>query len=658
MASAPEVERPSAPAVAAQPTVRLPRLSVPMRPRARRTAVSILIPLAITLLCWRTLQLQPLPGLDLSWQAALHMAQHLNLQFGRQIVFTYGPLGFLGFPTLWYGDTGAAAVVYTILLYFSVAAALFWAARRTYGTVGGAIVALLAAGASAEVNETVPFFVFCVWMVDRAAPARQRLALMAIGGGVAGVELLNKVSVGMELTALAIVMALAARGRRRDQLLVTLGALVLALLVAWLAAGQALGSLPAYLHNSARIVSGYAGAMSLEEPLVTWQYTAGWIAFAFGLAGAWQMTAVGSTRRRWGIVALWLVFCFFEFKEGFVRHETGHGTIYFVALMGGFLAFRWRRANRLVGIGLAAALFAFALAAQHGTLSTAFAPVRDAETAVSQIEDVTSSHQRAAITAAGREEIKQALPIDPETLRLLRGHTVDVLPDEESVAWAYNLDWRPLPIFQNYSAYTTGLDQVNAEMLSSARAPQRILRHLEGEIDNRVGAFTEGLTTRTILCSYEELRTTSMWQVLGLGPNRCGAPVPLGTISAGWDQAVAVPAPPNEDSFVFVRIGGAGVGGLERLYGLLYRPVGRTVVLNGTTYRLIEATASDGLILRAPPGVDFSPPFNLAPNATMIAVGENGQGPTRDHQITFSFYAQPVSFGPRDLSLQRAIEGG
>jgi hypothetical protein len=131
----------------------------------------------------------------------------------------------------------------------------------------------------------------------------------------------------------------------------------------------------------------------------------------------------------------------------------------------------------------------------------------------------------------------------------------------------------------------------------------------------------------------------------------------LEKVHAGWDQQVAVPSPPNVQSFVFVRIGGVAVGGLERLYALLYRPAGRVVLLDGGSHRLVEATASDGLILQAPPGIDYTAPFNLAPNSTTIAVGENGQAPTVGHPITFSFFAQSMSVGPRYGPLQKEIIG-
>ncbi len=624
-------------------------LELPQRTRLASAALWLGVPLAIMLLCWRELPLVPRlkAGVVTSFGAALHMALHFGVTFGNHLIFTYGPLGFLSVPTLWYGGTGTIAVLYTLLLRFALALAMFFAARRSYGTLVGAVVALLVVAASQYTLETVPFLVLCVWMVDRVLPARQRLALMAAGGGVAGVELLNKISTGLEIAVLAVIVALAARGRRRDHLAVTLSALVLALLVAWVASGQDLGALGAYVRNSEQIVSGYSAAMGYEQSNLAWQYFAAPVALVLGVVGALQMTVDGPARRRWGILALWLAFCFFEYKDGFVSHEGEHGTDFFVAVMGGFLALRWLGRRQLVGLCLTTVLFIFVAAAEDRAFFAYPDPAENVASAVTQLGQVSIPSERASLTATGRRAIEQTHPIDPTTLSLLRGHTVHLEPFQTAVVWAYHLDWRPLPVFQSYSAYTTRLDQEDADALSSARAPQRILRNLEPGLYGRLPVFDEPLSARTMLCRYQQLRVTETWQVLGLAANRCGAITPLGSVRARWGQKVAVPAPPNSHSFVFVRIGGVQVGGLERLVSLLYKPAERQIRLNGHVHRLSEGTAADGLILRAPAGVDFSPPFNLASNSATIAVDESGTRPGAGRPITFSFFAQSVSGGPR-----------
>lgn len=613
--------------------------------RAKAAALWIIVPLAGALLSWQTLPLEPQPGVDNSWGAALHMALHDGVTFGNHLIFTYGPLGFLSVPTLWYSHTGAIAFFYAVLVRLALATALFAGARRSYGAVAGAAVALIVASASGSALETVPFLVFGVWVLDGVRDRRRILIVMAAGGAIAGFELLNKTSTGVELVALALVMACAARGRRSEQLLVTVAAMAAAVLVGWSATGQGLAELPAFAHSTEQIISGYAAAMGGGALIDGWPFVAACAAFVFGLVGALHMTANGESRRRWGIVALWITFWYFEFKEGFVRHDAGHNQIFFDAMLGGFLAFRWRPGRRLAALGATAALCLFsAVAAASSPLHVVDFP-GDASSALTQIGQVTDRSKREAIIAEGRELIERSYPIDQQTLNLLRGKTTHVAPYQVAVAWAYQLDWHPLPVFQSYTAYTTTLDRDNADALNSAYAPLRILRNLEGPIDGRVLSFDEPLTMRTMLCRYRPLRTTSSWQVLALDPDRCTAPVLLRTVHADWNQVVAVPAPPNDHTVVFVRIDGVAVAGFERLTALLFRPAQRMVVLNGAAHRLVEETASDGLLLRAPARVDYAAPFNLAPNSTTIAVEKVGALPLPGAPITYSFYGQSVSPG-------------
>jgi hypothetical protein len=615
--------------------------------------------LAVVLLSWHPLALEPGPGLGRSWEAAMHMAHHFGITYGNGIIFTYGPLGFLSAPTLWYAGTGTIAFVYTLLARVVVVAAVFLAARRTFGTLPAALAALLVADASGKTAElvpvTVPFLILAVYVLDREWGRGRLLAVLALAGAIAGFEVLNKASIGLEMGALAVVMALAARERRAQRpgstltaLAVTLGALLLTLLIAWTAAGQGWGALPAFVRNSEQIVSGYAAGQGFENSGLKLEFAAALVAFAIGLAATLQMTGGERVRRRrWGIIALWLVFCFFQFKEGFVRHDTPHGSVFFVTLLGGFFALRWRPGGRTIAALMAGILLALAVLAQRSSPGSLFDPVGNAKSAITQIADVAIPSKRDAAIANGRRAIESAYPLDPTSLSLLRGHTVHVLPFQVTAAWAYRLDWRPLPVFHAYSAYTPTLDKLDADAVASARAPQRILRNRDPEVDHKFEPFDQPMTTRAILCRYQELRTTSEWQLLGLGADRCQAPIRLGAVHAGWGQRVSVPPPPNPHSFVFVRVDGVGLGSIERVIALFYKPPTRRVQLDRGSYRLVEGTAADGLVLRAAPGVDFSAPFNIAANSSTIAVAKTGQAAGSGRPITYSFFAETTLARPR-----------
>lgn len=594
--------------------------------------------------------------MDPSWSAALSMAVHFGVTFGNHLDFTYGPLGFLDQNQLWYGDTGQLAFVYLLLVRMTLAIAIYAGARRSYGTIAGFLIAVLVVALVEDVV-AIAFLIAAVYVIQAPPRPRAALLLLGAGGALAAFELLIKVSDGGQLALMVVVLTAALEGSRVRHASAAVLGFVVVLLAGWALAGQDLGALPAYLHNSARIVSGYSSAMVIDEPSIRWEYTAALLTFLFGLAGAWYATAAEPARRRAGVLALWVVFAYFEFKEGFQRHDIPHGAVYFDAVFAGFLAFRFRVGRRLVGIGLLSALLVFALAARDLTVSSSIDPGGNIEMAFSQFRQVFDARERHRIMLEGQESIFIEADLDSKALSLLRGKTVHVAPYETALVWAYGLRWRPLPVFQSYAAYTTGLDQLNANTVNSSRAPQRILLSAGPGIDGRFQPFDEPLTERSILCRYQELYVDRGWDVLGVAPDRCGQPVLISTVRAAWGQQVSVPAPPNNRTLIIARLSGVQVGGLERLTASLYKARLRFVSLNGVSHRLIPGTANDGLVLRAPADIDFAPPFEVAPNASSIAVTLEGSQPG-GHPITYAFYEVPVSVGPRYAPFQRAIIGG
>jgi hypothetical protein len=603
------------------------------------------LPLAITAIAWQPMVLLPGAGVDPSWQAGLEMAVHGGITFGNHLIFTYGPLGFLSVPQLWYAHLGELAFAYTVLIRLALAIALFLAARQSFGAIGAFVIAAIVASVDVQLTEMVAFLIVAVAALDRGLRGRRALALAAASGAFAGVEFLNKVSIGISLAAMTAVLVLSLSGRRERYAGAAVAGFAVALVLGWAVTGQSFGALGDYFVNSARIVSGYAAAMGMADPSFAWAHASAFLGLALGLWGAWQMTATGTRRQRLGIAGLWLAFWFFAFKEGFVREDVLHVVWFFEGLLGGFVAFRWRRGQRAAGLVGTGALLALALAAQGVTFGTDFDPPSHIKAAFDDLRSVVDEGRSKAFRVAGRAAIIATEPIDPQSLALLGGHTVAVFPQEIALAWAYRLDWDPLPVEQSYSAYTTSLDGLDAADLASRRAPERIiLDPPHTELDGRLPAFDEGQTSRAILCRYRSLRATAGFDVLGLGPDRCSPPEPLATMHADWGQTVSVPAPPRGDSLVSVRIGGIGIGGFERITALLYKPDERFVSLNGAiARRLVTGTAADGLPLSASRGVDLPAPFNFARGARTIAVLRAGQGPTGGKPITYSFFVQSVT---------------
>ncbi|MGB2711854.1 MAG: hypothetical protein WBC33_10090, partial [Conexibacter sp.] len=185
----------------------------------RGIAVRVAFVVAIALVAWPVRSLEPGTSADWNWAATLFYAAEHGLNFGEQIAWSYGPLGFLSMwsgPVLFYDDLLLLSWLSTFLIHLSLAGTLLVALRRSLPLAGAAVVAVVVL---ALVPEQLPAlgFAWCVLALTREDGASQELASKAFPlalGALVGVSLLNKLNVGAELIVLAA-LALAAAPRRR-----------------------------------------------------------------------------------------------------------------------------------------------------------------------------------------------------------------------------------------------------------------------------------------------------------------------------------------------------------------------------------------------------------------------------------------------------------
>ncbi len=597
----------------------------------------------VALLTWSVVFVSPAAGIDQSWISGLMMASHRGLDWGSQIVFTWGPLAFLRQPFLYYGDLASAGFVYVSLLNTALAISLVWALRRSFN----ALVAVVLAVALLTVlpSISVPYALAAIWCLALLSPSPPSwvLPLVTYGGGAYGaIESMVRLSQGPGVLLMVAATLLVLPDRRRN-LLHFAGTVAIVFIPLWFASGQSLTAFPEFVRASIEVVSGYSQAMVIEAA-PKW-----WIPMAI-VAGALLVASAafsGSNRRtRIGAALVMGIAAFAAFKEGVVRYEAGHAEAMFATLAAYALAVPWRRRTW----PLAGVIFVFigwlGVRAIPPGINRDFDPVARVESFVEGARDLVGPGRRRAITESGRSLIMSESGLDAATLRLLEGQTVSVEPWEAGVAWAYGLDWDPLPVFQNYVAYTAYLDHRNSEDLLGADAPTRILRENMGEpdaenpwisVDGRFPAWDPPEEARTLLCNFVPLRTTHRWQVLARGPDRCGKPRLLESVEAEWNETLSVPRA-GAGEVVFLRIHGAGISGLEKVRTMLFRAKPRYLVTNGAAaYRLVPGTAADGMIMSVPRPLDLpGPAFRLSPDAkTLSPQGVSGE-------LTFDFYAMPI----------------
>ena len=620
----------------------------------------------LTVLAWPIANIPTRASLDGSWQIALHLAAQLRLRHGVDIVFTYGPLGFLGFPHPYVGVTSAIALLAAIAIYVALIGTMLVEARRILPLWAAILVTLLAARIFVYLPPFEAFqALFFVWSVEALAD-RVRLsvpAMAVIGGILAGAATLGKVNIGIFAVLMGMVtIACISRPWWRGLVifLVTTAASGIAL---FLATGGHPADLVAYASGVYQIISGYNEAMGGDVgPKRTWLFLALPAVAAILVWIGWRSSRDWPRRRRIGLALLGLVFGFALWKTAVVRE---HATFVLSTSVVALFAFTphverrtWLLAVLTVGIA-----FAGSSAIEPRTYLDVVGSTRSL---YNEVKDsfVPGRVDRAA--ARTRDQLRSQYRLEPATLAAIGSETVHIDPHMTAVAYAYpELHWKPVPIFQSYSAYTPELDRLNADLLRSPAGPQRILRSFEaaahtdllrlwigrfprdGEVlastvDGRFRWFESPEATLETFCRYAETTATDRWQVLARTGGSCDAPEPLATVTARAGEAVSVPVEARPDRFVIVRIHGLEPSLLGRVRAALFKGPDWYVMLGDTRFRLIPATAVDGLLLAVPPAADGSGPFAFgAPIRTMtVKQGQSGRDSTAN--LTYEFLSVPL----------------
>ena len=594
--------------------------------RLLRALPVVIAVLALTVATAPVIGVRPKQGLDESWHAALHLAARRGIDFGDGMVFTYGPLGFLNEPVTYFTSTAVLSSLYLVAMQGALCTALVAVLRRSFGLVAAVAVAYVAVSVSRSLfpPEIVVglYLVVAVALLRADFRPRTEQALVLAGGVLAGAQLLVKFNTGVTVLLMGAVTAwfVGRRSWRSEALF--LGSATGALLASWLVTGNNPLDLPTYLFNSIEVASGYSEIMGIEVPGRGANQLRAALVVGVLAALGWVASRDWPLGPRIGLALTGCIWAYVSLKHGFVRHD-GHDVQFFGLAM--FAAAALVRKGpgwavpALSGTAVVVAMVGLLLA-RDVPLSNVLDPrpaLREARTGAF---DLASPGRRGRGMEEARAAMRAGYGLAPATVASLEGRTVHVYPYEAGMAWAYlDMKWRPLPIFQAYSAYTAKLDRLNAHFLAGPTAPERVLTE-DGAIDGRNPDWESPATILALMCHYRLLATQPRWAVLTRVENRCGAPVRLGFVEAEVGQTVQVPqAADRPDVVVMARVHGLDDSPLYPLRSALLKIPDVWITLDGNRpYRAVPGTVSNGLILRAPVDrVGRGEPLAVVPASTM-----------------------------------------
>jgi hypothetical protein len=553
-------------------------------------------------------------GLDASWRYGLNQLARLPYRFGRDVVFTYGPLGYLLWP-LDVGSNLADGLALRLILHAALIVLVGIAAQRI-GRALPALLFVLSLAPVLDVYEYLPLVVLALglWLAVECGSA----ALLA-GSALLTVALaMMKLTLGVGgLLMFAVASTLwAARARRGALRPLCIGwsALGLALALATRRYFGSLAELGTWVRLSLEMMRGYNATQGLDGAMST-------VLIAVGCLSAFGLFLLAALRGRWrsrAAAALLLPGLLVAWKHGFVRQD-GHEYYFFAFSTAAFGLLALAAAR---GRELAAAAAGMALA-MLGVFST---PSFNLAAALHRYLGKRGSDQWAAARdwdgtrRALRQASEEALTVErlPPAERALIGATAVDTPMEISLCAANDLAWHPMPTLQEYSNYTPALDRFSAAHYASADAPELILFDV-ASADGRNPVLNAPATWRAILANYAPIAGSPHVLLRRRSTRSAEHLTPLGRQQVQVGRWVALPEAPR------YLLGAIDLepGLLGRLKQALLRtsPIELELAYadgRRARFRLAPPTAADGLLLSAVP----------ADAADLIALAE-GRSPPR-----------------------------
>ncbi len=521
---------------------------------SRQTLVIVVAVLGSILLAMLT-YIQPgaplIPGLDSSWAYGLNYTFQHDLVMGRDIIFTFGPLGFLEHTRALTDNMLAASSWFWFGCSITANFLLLCLARHMATTrwqlainVGLAIALVVLLNDEAQRLLVILYAgVFLHWRSNNPLV----LVLMALAATLA---MLIKFSYGAIALSLLLpyFVLLLLRDRRWQQPLAGIVCIPLMLAAAWFCLYGEIGSIGTYFKGGMEFSRGSTSGMAVN-PSNHWP---GIIFFQIAaLTGFWQ---AGKDFRRGPV---WMTLCFIGplfvwTKYAFGREDSAH--------LGSLMAF-------LFYFGLVATIAANSLSQKASCLLMivlAFVTWRDMHTPATGKPIFTPDSAFLTVRPWSAPGVQPSLKenfdarsketleplLMPQELREIVGNrSVDIYPWESLVAAANDLNWVPRPIYQNYITYTPYLDDKNREFFNSPRAPEFIVwhHHSFADIDIRYPYSTDPQTLAAILQHYRLVRCAQPFCVWQRTRNDLLTirDIPQ-TAHAKWDEWINIPDLPAD----------------------------------------------------------------------------------------------------------------
>lgn len=507
-------------------------------------------------LCFPQLAGNSSPGLDSSWVFALNYIFAHGIQFGKDVIFTYGPLGFAFRPEAQSNNILIALIVISALklgFIFSILKLTFLTHHsstlpRKIFSFSIAMLLILMSDL-----DTLPFFLVVILVLCHFETKKASYAVIA--AMVAGLSLLIKINIGL---APALVIAVYAvfvdiSEKRLKMIPILFFSLIFGFLASWFSIYDNLLGIGKYLYGSAQFAIGQSESMSLPTNNNWFLILSSFLCFV-------SVPLFLKDKRAYLLYAIILIPYYSFFKYCFGR-ETHLSLSLFLTLQMYFFLLLILYIKKIKPIALSimfSALVLFGLNTYRlgYMLFTPDPPTAPQSWFIGYIPSASNSFAAFKKLVFHRAEFEQQVKkasamvlqvnkLSPDWLQEIGNKTIDIYPFELSYAAANNINWTPRPVLQSFTAFTPYLDQLDARFYSGVNAPEFLLWHLDWGLNSVDTAYLLNDGPETILSIFNRYKVIKKTPKLHLLQRQTGRRLGdvrvLDKIQTSWEAWNTIP---------------------------------------------------------------------------------------------------------------------
>lgn len=450
-------------------------------------------------------------GLDPSWRISIGLAIEKDLIFGKDYIFTLGPLGFLATKYA-IGISKWHILLYEIFMIGSSLYIIRFALKsRGYHILCYPLILwiLILLKANNLINLITPVLLFFI----ASFLNRRKILFLILAVMLTSIAFYVKVNYGIVLLVIIYGTLLVAVVKKVLTTVQAIGVVILHTSLIYLLSLYLNVHLFSYVEASLYIIDHYHDAMYFYMQATSWRFLFAVIILLLYLTGFLiYYRHFFQNLISFAVYAFSGLYLFLLFKNGFVRAGGEHvNEFYKLSVVPFVLVWLFEKEPykktwiTLIGCAVLSSSLAL-IFKQKYFQDISIDHYINKEYFTDIVTDV--SHKQFIPEEARSEE-----KFPDAFVKQIGKSSVDVIPYEISEIHYHKMNYNPRPMIQSYQAYDEYLDNRNFQKYISANSPEYLIYKCIS-IDFRQPFWDESITKRAMLSHYEVVNSDSLYLLL------------------------------------------------------------------------------------------------------------------------------------------------